>query len=72
MCPDFTASDRPPDEVRRPATDPSCEVCGAPGALELGGRRLCPDCCHLSGACCPEFGAWDAWREVLRAPAGEP
>lgn len=72
MCADFSPSNRPPDEVSRPSSDRLCEVCGAPGALNLGGRHLCPDCYHLSGACCPEFGAWDAWQEVLHAPPGKP
>lgn len=56
-----------PVPARPPAGRP-CELCGGPAALVVGGRCLCPDCYHLSGACCPEFGAWDAWAEAEPLP----
>jgi len=33
-----------------------CDECGRHGALDLGERKLCPDCHAACGSCCPEFG----------------
>ena len=41
----------------------TCERCGKFGAFDLGGRFLCAVCYEEAGACCPEFGADDLWRE---------
>ncbi len=56
------AGDTAPCAAATPAeVGAGCELCGAPGALAVGGRHLCPECIQVSGSCCPEFGAWDAW-----------
>jgi hypothetical protein len=35
----------------------ACEICGHFGAVEIGDRRICPDCYSQNCAsCCPEFG----------------
>ena len=41
----------------------TCDRCGKFGAFDLGGRLLCAGCYEEAGACCPEFGAADLWRE---------
>jgi len=33
-----------------------CEECGRHGAIDLGDRKLCPDCYGTCGDCCSEFG----------------
>lgn len=46
------------NENKAPRLDESlvCDVCGRFGAVELGDRKLCPDCYESYGSCCPEFG----------------
>ena len=39
-----------------PEDDSICDDCGRYGAIDFGGRQLCPDCYECSGSCCPEFG----------------
>jgi hypothetical protein len=41
----------------------ACESCGRFGAIEIGERRLCPDCYESAGSCCPEFGKDDRWQD---------
>jgi len=41
----------------------TCDRCGKFGAFDLGGRFLCAACYEEAGACCPEFGADDLWRD---------
>lgn len=41
----------------------SCDRCGGPDALEVGGRSVCEACFALSGSCCLEFGADDLWKD---------
>ncbi len=41
----------------------SCEKCGAPDALEVGGRSVCEACYSQAGSCCLEFGADDLWKD---------
>ena len=40
-----------------------CDGCGKFGAFDFGGRFLCAVCYEEAGACCPELGADDLWRE---------
>ncbi len=61
----------PPSGETVPPGDLACELCGRPDARLVGGRSLCPACYQLGGACCPEFGAWDAWTEVLNTAPPE-
>ena len=41
----------------------TCEECGAFGAIEWDGKRLCPECSTAKGSCCPEFGKDDLWSD---------
>jgi hypothetical protein len=44
----------------------TCDRCGNFGAFDLGGRLLCAVCYEEAGACCPEFGADDLWRDRVK------
>jgi hypothetical protein len=52
----------------------TCEKCGGPDGLEVGGRWVCEACYSLSGSCCLEFGADDLWKdregETEKGPPG--
>jgi hypothetical protein len=39
--------------------------CDDEDALDIGGHVLCPECCHIQGLCCLEFGGNDFWHEVF-------
>ena len=36
-----------------------CDRCGKDGAARFGAQTLCPDCFHLRGSCCMEYGDED-------------
>ncbi len=40
-----------------------CDKCGRPADFEIGGVRVCAECCELYGSCCVEFGGYDLWSE---------
>jgi hypothetical protein len=50
-------------ETLKADPDARCDRCGALGALDLGDRRLCEDCCAAFGSCCLEFGADNLWSD---------
>jgi hypothetical protein len=39
----------------------TCDRCGRPAALAVGGEFFCEECYQLPGSCCPEFGGDDIW-----------
>jgi hypothetical protein len=50
------------DRPLKPDPDARCDRCGTFGAMDVGDRRLCEECCSGFGSCCLEFGADDLWR----------
>ena len=49
------------DESTKVTSDENaiCERCGRFGAFEIADRKLCGDCYHQAGSCCPEFSGDD-------------
>jgi hypothetical protein len=66
--PQLTSSDEQQslDKPSEPLTanpEAPCSECGALGAYEFEGAKLCVNCYAQKGSCCPEFGKDDLWRQ---------
>jgi hypothetical protein len=44
------------DNMVRSNDDLACDECGRFGAVDLGERKLCPDCYATGGSCCSGLG----------------